>query len=340
MKLSDFDYELPAELIAQTPPAVRGASRLLHVDGNHCHIEDRAFPQLPELLAPGDLLVINDTRVIPARLHGRKASGGRVEMLLERLTGADTALAQLRASRAPTPGTRLEFADGAVATVVGRRDELFELRFDRDLAAYLDAHGEVPLPPYIDRPPDPEDALRYQTVYARHAGAVAAPTAGLHFTDELFAALAARGIEHARLTLHVGLGTFAPVREENVEAHRLHAELAVVGEELCERVAAARARGGRVLAVGTTAVRALETAGRGGTLEPYTGDTRLFIYPGFRFRIVDGLVTNFHLPRSSLLMLVAAFIGHACMRAAYTHAVAARYRFFSYGDAMLAWPAA
>jgi S-adenosylmethionine:tRNA ribosyltransferase-isomerase len=339
MKLSDFDYELPAELIAQTPPVARGASRLLQVDGRGCRVEDRTFAELPELLTDGDLLVVNDTRVIPARLHGRKASGGRVEMLLERLTGCDTALVQLRASRAPVQGARLAFAGGATASVRGRRDELFELRFDRDLAAYLDEHGEVPLPPYIERPPSADDALRYQTVYAQHAGAVAAPTAGLHFTEELLTALTARGVEHARLTLHVGLGTFAPVREENIEAHRLHAELAVVGEELCRRVAAAKARGGRVVAVGTTAVRALETAGRSGTLEPFTGDTRLFIRPGFEFRIVDGLVTNFHLPRSSLLMLVAAFIGHTCMRAAYAHAVAARYRFFSYGDAMLAWPA-
>lgn len=339
MKLSDFDYELPRELIAQLPPAQRSASRLLQVHGRDCRIEDLVFADLPGLLKPGDLLVINDTRVIPARLCGQKESGGRVEMLLERLTGARTALVQLRASRAPKIGAKLRFPGGTGATVLGRLGELFELRFDCDIERYLEAHGEVPLPPYIDRQPSEEDKYRYQTVYAQHPGAVAAPTAGLHFDAGLFSALDTRGIGHARLTLHVGLGTFAPVRDEDIRSHRLHAELVAVGGEVCERIVAAKARGGRVIAVGTTVVRALETAAQRGGLEPYAGDTRLFIRPGFKFRVVDGLVTNFHLPRSSLLMLVAAFIGRVCMRSAYGHAVAARYRFFSYGDAMLAWPA-
>lgn len=338
MKLSDFDYALPRELIAQAPPATRGESRLLEVNGHECRVADRLFTDLPALLEAGDLLVLNDTRVIPARLQGHKASGGRVEMLLERLTGSHTALAQLRASRAPKVGAVLHFAADATAIVLARRDELFELRFDREIAEYLDVHGEVPLPPYIERPPTAQDAARYQTVYARRPGAVAAPTAGLHFDEALFARLDAKGIERAHLTLHIGLGTFAPVRREDIRTHRLHAERAAVDEALCERVAAAKARRSRVVAVGTTAVRALETAGRSGVLEPFSGDTSLFIYPGFDFRIVDGIVTNFHLPRSSLLMLVAAFIGHACMRRAYRHAVEARYRFFSYGDAMLAWP--
>ncbi len=339
MRLSDFDYDLPPELIAQAPASERAASRLLQVAGGQCRLDDHIFADLPSLLEPGDLLVVNDTRVIPARVHGRKSSGGRIEMLLERLTGPRTGMAQLRASRAPRVGAQLSFAGGATAVVAGRHGALFELRFDCDLAAYLEQHGEVPLPPYIDRPPRDEDAQRYQTVYAQHPGAVAAPTAGLHFDAGLLAALEERGIGHASLTLHVGLGTFAPVRCDDIREHRLHAEVAIVGDSLCERVADTKARGGRVVAVGTTAVRALETAGQHGALEPYTGETRLFIYPGFKFRVVDALVTNFHLPRSSLLMLVAAFVGHTCMLSAYRHAVMMRYRFFSYGDAMLVWPA-
>ena len=338
MRLSDFDYELPRELIAQAPLAERTASRLLTVDGSDCRLGDRMFADLPALLEPGDLLVINDTRVLAARLHGRKASGGAVEMLLERLTGPRTALAQLRASRAPRIGTRLSFSGGAEATVDGRRAELFELSFDRDLESYLETHGEIPLPPYIDRPPCPADAARYQTVFARTPDADAAPTAGLHFDEALLEALDARGIGCATLTLHVGLGTFAPLRSDDVRSHRLHAECAVVTDLLCERIAATQARGGRVVAVGTTVVRALETAARGGRLEPFSGETQLFIYPGFEFGVVDALVTNFHLPRSSLLMLVAALAGLDCIMAAYRHAVAERYRFFSYGDAMLIRP--
>jgi len=338
MRLTDFDYDLPPELIAQEPPSERAASRLLLVDGEACRLEDRQFRQLPELLEPGDLLVVNDTRVVPARLHGRKSTGGQVEMLLERLTGLRTAVVQLRASRAPRAGADLEFPAGASARVLRRDGELFVLEFDRDVAAYLEDFGEVPLPPYIQRPVRREDAVRYQTVYAQRPGAVAAPTAGLHFDADLLAALEARGVGHARLTLHVGLGTFAPVRSDDIREHRIHAELAVVDSVLCERVAAVRSQGGRIVAVGTTAVRALETAASGGALEPFAGETRLFIYPGYEFNVVDGLITNFHLPRSSLLMLVAAFIGHDCMMSAYRHAIAERYRFFSYGDAMLAWP--
>ena len=340
MRLGDFDYDLPRELIAQTPLAERSASRLLTVDGNGCRLGDHRFAELPELLEPGDLLISNDTRVLAARLRGKKASGGAVEMLLERLTGPRTALAQLRASRAPRAGTILYFDDGAQASVEGRHAQLFELCFDRDLAPYLECHGEIPLPPYIDRSPSEIDAARYQTVFAQSPGAVAAPTAGLHFDEGLLDALAAHGIAHASLTLHVGLGTFAPVRVQDIGSHELHAERAIVTEALCEQIAMTKDRGGRVIAVGTTVVRALETAARGGALAPFDGETQLFIYPGFEFRVIDALVTNFHLPRSTLLMLVAALAGRQCIMSAYRHAVDQRYRFFSYGDAMLIRPAA
>jgi len=335
MRLSDFDYDLPRELIAQAPLPERSASRLLTVGGSNGRLEDRRFAELPELLEPGDLLVINDTRVLAARLHGKKSTGGAVEMLLERSTGPRTALVQLRASRAPRVGATLLFADGAEAIVEGRHAELFELRFDRDLAPFLQRHGEIPLPPYIERSPSEDDAARYQTVFAQSPGAVAAPTAGLHFDNELFDAAAARGIAHDSLTLHVGLGTFAPVRSEDIDSHRLHAERAIVPDSLCERIATTKANGGHVVAVGTTVVRALETAARSGALAPFSGETELFIRPGYEFRVVDALVTNFHLPRSSLLMLVAAFAGSNCIMGAYRHAVDERYRFFSYGDAML-----
>ncbi len=338
MQLGDFDFDLPRELIAQTPLPERSASRLLTVDGIGCHLGDHSFRELPALLDPGDLLVINDTRVLAARLHGKKSSGGAVEMLLERLTGPKTALAQLRASRAPSTGAVLHFADGAQAIVEGRQAELFELCFDRELMPYLERHGEIPLPPYIDRPPSEADAARYQTVFARSPGAVAAPTAGLHFDDGLLDTLAARGIGRASLTLHVGLGTFGPVRVQDIDSQRLHAERAVVSDALCEQIAMTKDRGGRVVAVGTTVVRALETAARSGELAPFSGETQLFIVPGFEFRVVDALVTNFHLPRSTLLMLVAAFAGLPCIKSAYLHAVKKRYRFFSYGDAMLIRP--
>jgi len=339
MDRRDFAYDLPPELIAQAPLPERSASRLLVLDGATGRIEDRRFPDLVELLRPGDLLVLNDTRVVPARLHGRKPTGGRVEILLERVLGPRRARVQVRASKSPKAGSYIELPGGARALVEGRAGELFDLEFDRDVQPYFAAHGEVPLPPYIERAPADEDRERYQTVFARTPGAVAAPTAGLHFDEALFARLEARGVERAYLTLHVGAGTFAPVRTEQIEAHRLHPEWVSVPPELCERIAKARSRGGRIVAVGTTAVRALETAALGGRLEPFEGETDLFIYPGFTFRVVDALVTNFHLPESSLLMLVAAFAGRERTLAAYRHAVEERYRFFSYGDAMFVTPA-
>lgn len=344
MRVADFDYDLPREQIAQHPLPERSASRMLVVDGARGTYVDRAFRDLPGLLAPGDLLVFNDTRVLPARLRGRKRdSGGRVEVLVERLDADGRGVrAHVRASRAPGPGAVLELAGGALAaTVTGREGDLFALDFGpgAPLVERLESFGEVPLPPYIARPPGPDDAARYQTVYAREPGAVAAPTAGLHFDEAVLAALAARGVETTRLTLHVGAGTFRPLRGERVEDHAMHEEYACVPEAACGAIAAARARGGRVVAVGTTVVRALESAaGADGTVHPFAGETRLFLRPGARFRAVDGMVTNFHLPRSTLLMLVCALGGHDCVMAAYRHAVAAGYRFFSYGDAMLLWP--
>jgi S-adenosylmethionine:tRNA ribosyltransferase-isomerase len=340
MQRSDFHYELPPELIAQAPLAERRASRLLVLDGGTGAVEDRLFAELPQLLRAGDLLVLNDTRVLPARVIGRKPTGGRVELLLERLLGPRSALVHLSASHKPSPGSYLELPGGARALVGARRAELTEVVLDRDVVPFLEAHGRTPLPPYIGRLPDASDNERYQTVFARAPGAVAAPTAGLHFDLSLFDALAARGIERAFLTLHVGAGTFAPVRTERVEDHELHAEWLEVPAAACAAVERCRERGGRVVAVGTTTVRALETAARGGKLEPFAGDSRLFIYPGFEFRVVDAIVTNFHLPESSLLMLVAAFAGREHTLAAYAHAVAQRYRFFSYGDAMLVTPKA
>ncbi len=341
MRRADFSYELPEELIAQEPLAERSASRLLVVDGAAANWRDGAFRDLPDLLQAGDLLVVNDTRVIPARVFGRKASGGRVELLVERVTGEHTIVGQLRSSKTPRSGTRLDFDGGARAVVQGRcgpGDGLFELRFDAAVLPWLEAHGRMPLPPYIRRDPDAADSMRYQTVYGRQPGAVAAPTAGLHFDPPLLAALATRGVEVTTVTLHVGAGTFQPVRTEDPRAHRLHAERVEVSAAACAAIAAARARGGRVIAVGTTVVRSLEGAAQGGDLKPFTGETDLYILPGHRFRVVDGLITNFHLPESSLLMLVCAFGGQQTLLGAYRHAVAARYRFFSYGDAMLIWP--
>ncbi len=338
MDRSEFSYELPDALIAQRPLAERSASRLLVVDPDSDALADRMFTDLVDYLVPGDLLVFNDTRVIPARLTGRKDSGGRVEILIERILGTDRALAQVRASRAPKIGGIVQLDPVGSARVAGRAGALFELAFDGPVDELLTQQGRVPLPPYIQRPPTAADVERYQTVYARVPGAVAAPTAGLHFDAPLLARLEQRGVQRAFVTLHVGAGTFAPLRSDPVEAQRLHQEWVEVDAALCRQVEQTRAQGGRVFAVGTTSVRALETAARSGKLAPFQGDTELFIYPGFQFRVIDGMVTNFHLPQSSLLMLVAAFTGRERILAAYEHAVARRYRFFSYGDAMLVAP--
>ena len=336
MRVSDFDYDLPPELIAQHPAEERAASRLLHVDGNRDLLEDLAFRDIVSLLRPHDLLVVNDTRVIKARLRGRKDSGGEVEVLVERVLDAHRALAQVRASKTPKPGRTLLLGSGERAEVVGRHGEFFELRFDEAVLDVLAAQGEVPLPPYITHAAAGDDERRYQTVYAREPGAVAAPTAGLHFDEALLAALEAKGVARASVTLHVGAGTFQPVRVEDVAEHVMHSEWYSIPQSTIDAIASAREKNGRVVAVGTTALRALESAAAGGG-EPAAGaaETRLFIVPGYRFRVVDRLVTNFHLPRSTLLMLVSAFAGTDTIRRAYAHAVARRYRFFSYGDAML-----
>jgi S-adenosylmethionine:tRNA ribosyltransferase-isomerase len=334
--LSDFDFALPPELIAQHPAAERSASRLL--DGRGVTPVDRVVRELPQLLSPGDLLVFNDTRVIKARLFGVKASGGAVEALVERVLPGHEVLAHLRASKSPKAGARLRFADAFDVEVLGREGpggELFRLRFPDDPLLLLDRHGHVPLPPYIVHADSADDERRYQTVFAARPGAVAAPTAALHFDEALLAALAARGIARATVTLHVGAGTFQPVRAQNLAEHRMHSEWFEVGQDAVDAVSACRARGGRVVAVGTTTLRALESAVRAGTLEAGSRDTELFILPGFAFRVVDTLLTNFHLPKSTLLMLVSAFAGVEHIRALYRHAVHERYRFFSYGDAML-----
>ena len=335
LTLDDFDYALPPELIAQAPAAQRSASRLLHVDG--AYLEDLAFRDLVAHVAPGDVVVMNDTRVIRARVAGRKPSGGRVELLVERIVGTDEAWAQLRASHLPRVGGTVLLDGGARAEVLERDGGFFRLRVDAaaGIDRWLEAHGSMPLPPYIARAASAEDAERYQTVYARAPGAVAAPTAGLHFDHEVLDALRARGVELATVTLHVGAGTFLPVRDGDLAAHRMHRERFVVPPPTVDAIAAARTAGGRVLAVGTTTLRALEAAAAGGALAPGAAETDLFVRPGFRFRVVDRLLTNFHLPRSTLLVLVAAFAGLEPIRRAYAHAIAQRYRFFSYGDAML-----
>jgi len=339
MLRSEFHYELPDELIARHPPEQRSAGRLLHVDGARCSYADRRIADLPELLQPRDLLVVNDTRVIPARLWARKATGGRVEMLLERSSAASRARVQLRASKAVRPGAELTLADGSVIEVVAQVDDFWEIDFRADPLAVFERLGEVPLPPYLDRQPEAADRERYQTIYARERGAVAAPTAGLHFDTDLLERCRERGAQIASVTLHVGAGTFQPVRVDDLAHHRMHAEQVRVDSTLCSAVTAARRDGGRIVAVGTTVVRALESAAQAGALQPFAGDTRLFIVPGYRFRVVDALLTNFHLPESTLLMLVVAFAGRELVFDAYRHAVDARYRFFSYGDAMFIEPA-
>ncbi len=341
MRRSDFSYTLPDELIARYPPTQRGGGRLLHFEGASGALRDRLFAELPELLRAGDLLVLNDTRVVPARLHGSKDSGGRVEILLERISGPRSALVQVRASKPARAGSRIAFDGGGEARVLGREGEFVELEFDVEPLDLFERQGEVPLPPYLDRAAETLDRDRYQTVYAREPGAVAAPTAGLHFDQAMLARCRSAGVRLVSLTLHVGAGTFQPLRVDEIADHVMHAERVAVGAEVCAEVAAVRARGGRVVAVGTTVVRALETAAAasdGGGLQPFAGESRLFIVPGYRFRVVDALLTNFHLPESTLLMLVSAFAGREPTLAAYRHAVAERYRFFSYGDAMFVEP--
>jgi len=326
MLVSEFDYELPAELIAQHPAPERRGSRLLHLRADGA-MEDLAFADLPRLVDGGDALVLNDTRVIKARLAGRKASGGRIELFVERIVAPREALALIRASHPPAAGSALLVGGAVRVTVVSREQDLYRVAFPEEVEGVLERFGAVPLPPYISHAPDDADAERYQTVYARAPGAVAAPTAGLHFDDALLAAIEARGAALARLTLHVGAGTFQPVRSDTVEAHRMHKERYCISSQVMESI-----RDRRVLAVGTTSLRALESAARSGNLE---GETDLFIYPGFEFRVVGRLLTNFHLPKSTLLMLVSAFAGKDRILEAYHHAIALRYRFFSYGDAML-----
>jgi len=334
LSLSDFDYELPPDLIAQFPLPERTASRLLLVDGDR--LQDRGFSDLPDLLRAGDLLIFNDTRVLHARLHGVKDSGGRVEVLIERPVGRHEALAQIRASHAPWPGSRLVLEGVLEVGVVAREGAFFLLRFPgpEDLVDLLERHGKLPLPPYIQRQSDDADENRYQTVYAREHGSVAAPTAGLHFDAPLLEALRTKGVDFAWLTLHVGAGTFQPVRVNDLAHHRMHRERYVIPADTVVALAAARSRGGRVVAVGTTSLRALEAAAQEGEILAGPGETELFILPGFRFRTADALITNFHLPKSTLMMLVSAFGGMENLRRAYAHAVAGRYRFFSYGDAM------
>jgi len=367
MRRTDFHFDLPPDLIAQHPVEPRSASRLLVLDGASGKLEDRHFENFPDMLGPRDLLVFNDTRVVPARIHGVKESGGRIEILLERALDRTTALVHARASKALKAGALVLLPGGASARMLGRDGDLFRLQFSCGVLEYFTAHGEMPLPPYVDRPTEPLDRERYQTVFARELGAVAAPTAGLHFDAATFAALARRGVRHAFVTLHVGAGTFQPVREDDLERHVMHEEYLDVPADTAAAINATHAAGGSVVAVGTTVVRSLETAaaasaavasagptsagatsagakplrGTAGTvLMPYRGPTRLFIMPGFKFRVVDAILTNFHLPESTLLMLCSAFAGRETLLAAYAHAVRARYRFFSYGDAMFITPMA
>ncbi|AYZ67400.1 tRNA preQ1(34) S-adenosylmethionine ribosyltransferase-isomerase QueA [Burkholderia multivorans] len=342
LTLSDFDFHLPPELIAQTALPDRTASRLLEVDNTvaPARLVDRRFAELPSCIAAGDLLVFNDTKVLKARFFGHKASGGKVEVLIERVTGTHTALAQIRASKSPGPGTTLTLADAFDVTLGERVEPFFTLHFPAPCLTLIEQYGRLPLPPYIEHDPDATDETRYQTVYASNPGAVAAPTAGLHFDEPLLAKLDAMGVERATLTLHVGAGTFQPVRVDNLAEHKMHSEWYELPQSLVDRIAATRARGGNVIAVGTTSMRALEAAARdadaaGRPLAATQAETDIFITPGYAFRVVDRLVTNFHLPKSTLLMLVSAFAGVETIRAAYRHAIDERYRFFSYGDAML-----
>jgi S-adenosylmethionine:tRNA ribosyltransferase-isomerase len=333
MRRQDFTYELPAELIAQRPPECRGDSRLLYLQPD-AQLADLAFAELPQLLRAGDLLVLNDTRVIPARVLGNKPTGGRVEILLERVLDARRILAHVHSSKPLRAEIPVALPGGAQAYFIARHADLFELQLDREPLEYFEQHGSMPLPPYIERAAESEDQQRYQTVYARQVGAVAAPTAGLHFDAAMLERCRAQGVELAAVTLHVGAGTFQAPREEDLDLHRMHSERVHVSAQTCQAVQRTRQRGGRIVAVGTTAVRSLEAAASTGQLTALDGETALFIRPGFQFQVVDALLTNFHLPQSTLLMLVCAFGGQAPVMAAYAHAVAQRYRFFSYGDCM------
>lgn len=336
MKRTDFSYNLPQELIAKYPATERRGSRLLCLEGNSGEIQHHQFSDVLNLVNPGDLLVFNNTRVIPARLYGHKETGGKVEILIERLLDSRRCLAHVRASKSPKPGAKL-FLDGdkqIALEVLGRKGELFELSTATDLMPILEQYGHMPLPPYIDRTDEGSDQERYQTVYAEVPGAVAAPTAGLHFDEAMLEELAAKGVDIAYVTLHVGAGTFQPVRADNIEDHLMHSEYIEVGQDVCDKAKAARARGGRLIAVGTTSVRSLESASQSGELRPYSAMSDIFIYPGYNFQCVDAMVTNFHLPESTLIMLVSAFAGQGHIMAAYQEAVTHKYRFFSYGDAM------
>jgi S-adenosylmethionine:tRNA ribosyltransferase-isomerase len=331
--LSDFDFELPQELIAQVPLPARSASRLLHVEPDA--LTDRAFAEIIDLLAPGDLLVFNDTKVLKARFYGAKSTGGKVEVLVERVLDTRTVLAQVRASKSPAASSTIRLADAFEVTVGERAGEFYTLHFPSDVFELIEAHGRLPLPPYIEHEADAVDESRYQTVYAREPGAVAAPTAGLHFDEGLLQRLREKGIQMAFVTLHVGAGTFQPVRSENLAEHKMHSEWYTIPQETVDAVKAAQAAGRDVVAVGTTSMRALESASQSGELRAGSADTNLFITPGYQFKTVTRLITNFHLPKSTLLMLVSAFAGYERIKSAYAHAIAQRYRFFSYGDAML-----
>ncbi|NQZ53161.1 MAG: tRNA preQ1(34) S-adenosylmethionine ribosyltransferase-isomerase QueA [Piscirickettsiaceae bacterium] len=336
MKLTDFQFELPTELIAQFPSKERTASRLLSLEGNSGVLNDRQFIDFPELLRPDDLLVFNNTKVIPARLLGQKDSGGKVEVLVERVLNDHTVLAHVRSSKSPKIGRHLLLEGTIDIEVLGRQDSLFELYFHTEMSVIdvLESVGRLPLPPYIEREVAQDDLERYQTIYAQHIGAVAAPTAGLHFDQAMLDVINGLGIETAQVTLHVGAGTFQPVRVDDIKMHQMHSEWLEVSETVCQQVIATQQRGGRVIAVGTTSVRALESASRSGKIEPYEGETDIFIYPGYQFKSVDAMITNFHLSESTLLMLVSAFAGKSNIMTAYQHAIKQKYRFFSYGDAM------
>lgn len=339
MQLSDFDFHLPEELIANYPPKNRTDSRLLHLNGNTGEINHRQFPDILALLNPGDLMVFNNTRVIPARLLGQKSSGGKVEVLIERVLDEHQVLAHIRANKSPKPGNMLLLEDVIEAEMLGREGELFHLRFCHDESVFdlLEKHGHMPLPPYIERPDEEQDKERYQTVYNQKPGAVAAPTAGLHFDDDLLEALRQKGVNTAFVTLHVGAGTFQPVRVDNIKEHQMHSEYAEVPQDVVDAILATKANGGRVVAVGTTSVRSLESAAQASEdklIQAFSSDTSIFIYPGYQFKVVDAMVTNFHLPESTLIMLVSAFCGKENILHAYNTAVQEKYRFFSYGDAM------